>query len=111
MNKVDLFKKVLEGMPKTFTSHDFYRECRISGISESYLSSGAATVFLKRNCKADHTFKKTYHKKVSDIINGSFSKTYDSPVQEMKKETMISESSCIEFLKSKGYKIFKYSEV
>lgn len=100
MSKVDLFQKALNEMTATFSSHDFYRKCREMGIMESYLSSGSATSFLSKSCNRDKFFKKVYHKKTS--------RKDSSPINE---GGMMSESSCIEFLKNKGYKIYKYSEV
>ena len=80
----ELFK-ALDEMPNVFSSSEFCKKARLLGITTNQVRKAVCSKFLKEN--AIHIEKRTYTK------NKDNDKTYIE--------------KCINYLKSKDYKVFK----
>ena len=93
MNYKEQLTEVLNGMPLNFSGKQFVNACREAGVKEDLIKRGVLTSFLQVN---------------AEIIEGTRSWTKKIEV-EIPDSTR--EQECIEFLKSKGYKISKLNWV
>jgi len=86
-------------MPYHFTSNEFATVAKRNGLSQAKVNSGVCAEFLHKHCDK-HGTRRSWTKR--NLINV---KEPDSLVSKL------SETECIKFLKNKGYKIFKYTEL
>lgn len=101
------YSKALENMPESFSSRTFYDELRKMGVDNNALTSGGPNYFLKLNTRQRADSNSFWYKT---------NKTTKSPelfpiMQHPPVPKEITEDEAVAFLKSKGYKIFKYAEV
>jgi hypothetical protein len=98
------FKNVLQTMPQVFTSNTFTNKCRTLGVPEILLSSNTThrAKFLLKNCRRlGSSNSKTWQRK-----------KYIKPnITHIERKIDLNEEKCIEFLKNKGYKIYKTIEI
>lgn len=96
-------KSALDKMPNEFTSREFSLEARKNGVSEKFIRHGGIGEYLHRYC--DHPSKFQWIKRTQNTLHN------------VKKQDRLSdgdydfEKECVEYLKEKGYKIFKLQEV
>lgn len=95
----DILFKSLARMPYHFTSNEFATVAKRNGLSQAKVNSGVCAEFLHKHCDK-HGTRRSWTKR--NLINV---KEPDSLVSKL------SETECIKFLKNKGYKIFKYTEL
>jgi hypothetical protein len=114
-----IFSKALDSMPNNFGSKEFISKCVKLGIPKTVVTnSNRVADFLKNNTErmSYRTWKKKGHvkgerelmreaaNKMSGIIN--LTGAHDAHEQGKQSEVLTVES-CIEFLKSNGYKVMK----
>ena len=99
---MEMFDQILKEMPNEFTTNLFVKKMRERNISESIIRNQRHIPFLTSKCErySRNTFAKKYLR--NTLIEPEFQV---SKVEYKKSE--FNESSCIEFLKSKGYKILQ----
>ena len=92
---MELFEQVLKEMPFEFSTTLFIRKLRERNVSQRVIDSQTHLRFLKSKCDkiTRNTFARRSEK--SQLIFET------SQINELTEET------CIKFLKSKGYKIYK----
>lgn len=89
------FNEVSSRLPKEFTSAEFYKACRLYGVQERVLQSGAATLFLNKNFYSTSPTKRQWAKK--EMPNELFTEQLtEDPIKH-----------AIEVLKKAGYRILK----
>jgi hypothetical protein len=89
----EILKEVFDEMPFQFTSNAFTRKAALHGITKSPHQGFGD--FLRKYAKNDPNYTRTWTKKTNNNRT------------EPKKETQITEEYAIQFLKARGYKIFK----
>jgi hypothetical protein len=99
---MELFDQILKEMPNDFTTNMFVKKMREKNISESIIRNQRHIPFLTSKCEryTRNTFAKKYQRTT----------LFEPDIQVGKveyKKTELTESSCVEFLKSKGYKILQ----
>lgn len=105
-------------MPNTFKSHSFYAKLRDAGIDEKELRGGTVSQFLTKVAVQPY-FRARKWEKRNDLktppakpISIPF-----NPIPEMieaveqHQPNPLTEQQAIAFLKERGYKIFKYTEL
>lgn len=115
MNRpIEILRQTLDKMPNFFYSQEFYAKLRETKIPEKVLANGTATEFLKKHAIQQGFKSRTWEKKYAikptpaDIAPPSPAIPFETPAPEPKQLT---EAEAIEFLKERGYKIFKYQEI
>ncbi len=86
---MNILRETLEKMPSEFNSNQFCNEAKINGYDQFNINQGYIAEFLHQNCKQGVT-KRRWKKKITNNLN------FDKQ-----------EIFCINFLKEKGYKIYK----
>lgn len=92
-----MFDQILKEMPNEFTTNLFVKKMRERNISESIIRNQRHIPFLTSKCErySRNTFAKKYLR--NTLIEPEFKVS----------KVEYNENACIEFLKSKGYKILQ----
>jgi hypothetical protein len=100
---MELFDQILKEMPIEFTTNLFVKKMRERNISESIIRNQRHIPFLTSKCErySRNTFAKKYQR------NNLFENQNIVEKIEYNKSATLTENQCIEFLKSKGYKILQ----
>lgn len=108
METADILTETFNKMPDTFLSKEFYAEARKAGIAEKVLTHGIAFSFLKEVASQPYFGARTWYKKQPNKI-----KTAAIPFTTIfaPEPIQLTEQEAISFLKERGYKIFKYTEL
>jgi hypothetical protein len=111
----DIFEKTLTVMPLTFSSTLFIKEGKRFGINRYHVENGHVADFLRTNTKK--VSRRMHEKSFAQMGDLEYERNYaiQNLLKEQKKkaysEDEINDNFCIAFLKAKGYKIFKTTEV
>lgn len=110
----NLFIQTLNQMPLMFTSNEFSNKARENGIPDKWVKQGKCGDFLHKHCD-QYLTNKTWQKRIKNTqIIKVKENVYTPPIiikDEQINTDTFTEENCIKFLKEKGYKIFKYSEI
>lgn len=110
----DLFLLTLSQMPLMFTSSEFSIQGRKNGIPDRMFKQGKGGYFLHRHCD-QYLTNKTWQKRIkqNQIITQKENSYSEKPIveKESPESLILNEEICIKFLKEKGYKILKYTEI
>ena len=101
------FQKALDKMPERFTSHAYLRELRDMGVPEKVIEDDEHVRFLKKNCLQESV--KRWNKNPPVEKNGQIILPFPDIKVTNLEEKLIKEY--IDFLKERGYRIFKSVEV
>jgi hypothetical protein len=119
----NIMTSALESMPGYFNSLEFSATCRQMGLDKGFIKTGGTALFLHQNAKQGETNKMWY--KLNNTpesiatrqqINSTAqqiapatepAQTQATGTAQQKTQQELTEQQCIDFLKERGYKIYK----
>lgn len=122
MKQTEILQHSLNQMTNIFSSREFLTVFRKNG-GDDKLIGRHSQIFLKSNCDPlhpDHKKPKTWIKKMQDNSQVELFNEDSEPIKSVISEPLViqylfdhanGEKICIEFLKIRGYKLFKAVEI
>jgi len=101
MTRLQIIEKTINQMPKIFNSSEFNKAAIKNGYPKKLIVHNGLYKFIRMYAFNETPYSKTWTKKSKNEVAET--------VQEVKADPtfILNEKDCIDFLKSKGYKIMK----
>lgn len=115
----EILLNTFKALPNSFKSHQFYAKLRDAGIDEKELRGGTVSQFLSKVAVQPYFRARKWEKRgdlktptpkpIQPVI--PFNPIHEKIVAAEPEPFPLTESEAIAFLKERGFKIFKYTEL